>query len=117
MGTDGVFKTSIDVNEPCRFDGKAQINCLQAKYNYCIQKKEQFCSIFDLEQAIKQLEPFPVGSKIEARWKKINGAFYSGKISNIHSDGTYDVEFDDNEKRINVPSDEIQKITKKSSTK
>ena len=39
--TDGVFKTSIDVNEPCRFDGKASL----------------------IWQAIIQLELNPVSSR------------------------------------------------------
>ena len=53
------FKTSIYVNEPCRFDGQAQISCLQAKYKHCLDTDlfgHNTCSKINLEQAIKQLE-------------------------------------------------------------
>ena len=35
-----------------------------------------------------------IGTSVDARFKT-NGAFYSGKIKQMNTDGTYDITFDD----------------------
>ena len=53
---------------------------------------------------------FALGAAIEAkvgRWKK----YYPGKIANVNENGTYDLVFDDGDKRQGVPDSCIRKRT------
>ena len=50
---------------------------------------------------------FDEGDVIEARYKNGN-KWFKGKISRVHSDGTYDVEYDDGDREKYIPSANIR---------
>ena len=54
-----------------------------------------------------KVEDSSIGTNIFARWK-INGTFYPGNITNINTDGTYDIKFTDGDVRKNTPLNEMQ---------
>ena len=54
-----------------------------------------------------KVEDSSIGTNIYARWK-INGTFYPGNITNINTDGTYDIKFTDGDVRKNTPLNEMQ---------
>ncbi|ETP53031.1 hypothetical protein F442_02032 [Phytophthora nicotianae P10297] len=63
----------------------------------------------DVEAAKKdnKLEKFAVGDKVKARYK--NGSkLFSGKISRVRSDGTYDIKYDDGDVETRVARDLIE---------
>lgn len=49
---------------------------------------------------------FPVGTKIEAKWK--GGSFYKGTIAAFNADGTYAVNYDDGDKEAAVKEANIK---------
>lgn len=49
---------------------------------------------------------FPVGTKIEAKWK--GGSFYKGTIAAFNADGTYAVNYDDGDKEASVKESNIK---------
>jgi hypothetical protein len=52
----------------------------------------------------------PVGTAIRARWTSNDATLYSGKISRVNSDGTYDITFDDGDKRKSCPLNEMNQV-------
>jgi hypothetical protein len=55
---------------------------------------------------------FTVGDEIEARWMR-GSHYYPGKITDVNSDGTYTIQYDDDEIENNVPEDLIKKVDNK----
>ena len=55
--------------------------------------------------------PLMVWDKVEADYHG-NGKYYPGKISRVHNDGTYDVDYDDGEKETKVEQKLIRLVAK-----
>jgi len=53
-----------------------------------------------------------VGSRIIAQWQRSHGTEYPGKIIAVHSDGTYDIQYDDGDHDEGVPTNRISSIRK-----
>ena len=88
-------------------DYEAQRQCLVQKYKHCVAQKDGFCSHSDLQRALQDLEPFPVGSRVKTKWRD-GYERVVGSVERVHKDGTYDVTFDPpldpNLKWKNVPA-------------
>ncbi|KAH8071060.1 cytidine deaminase [Aureococcus anophagefferens] len=50
-----------------------------------------------------------VGDKVEARYRG-RSKYYAGKIARVHSDGTFDIDYDDGEKERNVDKEYIKSM-------
>jgi hypothetical protein len=51
---------------------------------------------------------FKVGDKIEGKWKNL--AWYPGRIAQAHSDGVYDIDYDDGFKETRIAADLVRVI-------
>merc|ERR1712216_918435 len=60
------------------------------------------CSCTRKEKGLK------VGDKVDAKWT--NGRFYKGKVATVNADGTYNIDFDDGDKRPNVKLEDIKPV-------
>ena len=49
-----------------------------------------------------------VGDKVEARYRG-RSKYYPGKISRVHSDGTFDIDYDDGEQETRVLEEYVKK--------
>ena len=55
-----------------------------------------------------------VGDKVEARYRG-RSKYYPGKISRVHSDGTFDIDYDDGEQETRVLEEYVKKAGSSSS--
>ena len=53
-------------------------------------------------------ETLSVGARVKARYQ--GGAWYPGKVSAVHPDGAYAVEYDDGDKEASVPPHMVKPI-------
>ena len=53
--------------------------------------------------------PLKVGDLVDGKWKRSNSAWYSGKITQLNSDGTYALAFDDGDFEPSEPLDWIRR--------
>ena len=80
---------------PCAFkDYETQRRCLVQKYDHCVAQQNGFCSHSDLQRALRDLEPFPVGSRVKAKWRDGYEPVIASVVRVHNKDGTYDVLFD-----------------------
>ena len=61
------------------------------------------------QQQQQQPSQISIGDKVKAKWKG-NGKFYSARVTECNSDGTYDVRFDDGDEEPAVKADDIKKV-------
>ena len=77
------------------------------------------CGSKEKESPVCQVKTSPacselsVGSKVEARYKGWS-TYYSGVISGLQSDGTYNIDYDDGDKETNVAPELIRVVTSSS---
>jgi hypothetical protein len=59
------------------------------------------------ESTLRSKENWVVGDKVEARWV-VDKEFYDGTIASVNADGSFDVDFDDGDKQLNVAKEDIR---------